>query len=81
MIKEEIESYLDYDNEFIKSIARQAVQIDEDFKANKLSKSEHQELLKDLASQKDVQASMKDLAVKESLNKLINNLITVASAL
>lgn len=80
MIREELESYLHNGSDYIKSIAKQALNIDSDYKAGKINKSEHEELLKDLATQKEVNASLKDLAVKESLNKLINGLIAVASA-
>jgi len=81
MIREEIESYLDYSSDYIRSIAEQALSIDSDYKSSKINKSEYEELLRDLVSQKEVNASLKDLAVKESLNKLINNLIAVASAI
>lgn len=81
MIREEIESYLDYSSEFIKKIAEQALAIDNAYKSGEINKLEYEELLNDLIIQKNVSASLKDLAVKESLNKLLNNLILLAAAI
>jgi len=81
MIRDDIESFADYDNEFIKSIAEQAIKIDNDFKAQKISKEEYVELLEDLNLQKNISQSIKDLSIQERLNKLVTGLITAASAL
>lgn len=81
MIRDDIESFADYDNEFIKSIAEQAIKIDSDYKAQKISKEEYIELLEDLNLQKNISQSIKDLAIQERLNKLVSGLILAASAL
>jgi hypothetical protein len=79
MIKDQIETYIDYDHKLIKEIARQAIEIENKFQSKMINKSEYEELMSDIKSQTDVSLSMKDLAVKESLNKLIDALITAAT--
>jgi len=79
MIKDQIETYIDYDHKLIKEIARQAIDIENKFQSKMINKSEYEELMSDIKSQTDVSLSMKDLAVKESLNKLIDALITAAT--
>ncbi|NBW58281.1 hypothetical protein EBR43_10985 [bacterium] len=81
MIRDDIESFANYDNDFIKSIAEQAIKIDSDYKAQKISKEEYIELLEDLNLQKNISQSIKDLAIQERLNKLVSGLILAASAL
>jgi len=79
MIKDQIETYIDYDHNLIKEIARRAIEIENKFQSKMINKSEYEELMSDIKSQTDVSLSMKDLAVKESLNKLIDALITAAT--
>jgi hypothetical protein len=79
MIKDQIETYIDYDHKLIKDIARQAIEVENKFQSKMINRSEYEELMSDIKSQTDVSLSMKDLAVKESLNKLIDALITAAT--
>jgi hypothetical protein len=72
---DEIKTFLMCDSDFTKKIAAQTIRINESFIAGKIKKSEYVELLYDLKLQKDTSQSLKQLAVKESLNKLIDGLI------
>lgn len=73
---DEIKSFLTCDSEFTKKIAAQTIKLNESYTSGKLKKAEYVELLNDLKLQKDANQSLKQLAVKESLNKLIEGLIT-----
>jgi len=76
---DEIKSYLTCDCDLTKSIALRTVELQDLHNKKKISNEEYIELLGDLVSQKNVDMSLKQLAVKESLNKLINGLIAAAS--
>lgn len=64
----------------VDDVVTEVRELEQDFKAGKLSASEYQELLEDIKHIKVIQAAADDLALKTELNELIDGLITGAGA-
>lgn len=66
-------------NSDVNAAAAQVHQYTEMCKAGQISPSEYAQLLRDIQSQINIQASMAELDAMETLNTAINGLITIAS--
>jgi hypothetical protein len=66
-------------NPDVNAAAAQVNQYTELCKAGQISPAEYAQLLKDIQSQINIQASMAELDAMETLNTAINGLITIAS--
>jgi len=66
-------------NPDVNAAASQVNQYTEMCKAGQISREEYAQLLRDIQSQINIQASMAELDAMETLNTAINGLITIAS--
>ena len=64
----------------VDNFVTEAKALEAEFTAGNLSASEYKELLKDLQSTKLIEAAAGDLATLSRLNKMIDGLIAIASA-
>ena len=74
----QLEELAGLDSSVISNWAKDVLELDQSYKANKISESEYKELLQDLVHSKNISDAAVELETKTKLNECIEDIISVA---